>query len=85
MKIFMFPCTADQPCKWLESLGIHQKGMWRRKCSCYLLLHANGSQPRFKEPFTQMEGSHSSLSRASRGVGLDAGVCRNLSFAQRIG
>ncbi|OMO76769.1 Zinc finger, MYND-type [Corchorus capsularis] len=34
MKIFMFPCSADQPCKWLE-LGIHQKGMWRRKCSCY--------------------------------------------------
>lgn len=35
MKIFMFPGTADQPCKWLESLGIHQKGMWKRKCSCY--------------------------------------------------
>ncbi|KAK9268115.1 hypothetical protein L1049_010555 [Liquidambar formosana] len=35
MKIFMFPCSVDQPCKWLESLGIHQKGMWRRKCSCY--------------------------------------------------
>ncbi|KAJ7967677.1 Zinc finger MYND domain-containing protein 15 [Quillaja saponaria] len=35
VKIFMFPCSADQPCKWLESLGIHQKGMWRRKCNCY--------------------------------------------------
>lgn len=35
MKIFMFPCSIDQPCNWLESLGIHQKGMWRRKCSCY--------------------------------------------------
>lgn len=35
MKIFMFPCSADLPCKWLESLGIHQKGMWRRRCSCY--------------------------------------------------
>lgn len=35
MKIFMFPCAADQPCKWLESLDIHQKGMWRRRCSCY--------------------------------------------------
>ncbi|KAJ8761866.1 hypothetical protein K2173_005577 [Erythroxylum novogranatense] len=35
MKIFKFPCSADQPCKWLESLGIHQKGMWRRKCGCY--------------------------------------------------
>ncbi|XP_052202029.1 uncharacterized protein LOC127807880 [Diospyros lotus] len=35
MNIFIFPCSADQPCKWLESLGIHQKGMWRRKCSCY--------------------------------------------------
>lgn len=35
MKIFIFPCSAEQPCKWLESLGLHQKGMWRRKCSCY--------------------------------------------------
>ncbi|GMH26885.1 hypothetical protein Nepgr_028728 [Nepenthes gracilis] len=35
MKIFLFPCSVDQPCKWLESLGIHRKGMWRRKCSCY--------------------------------------------------
>lgn len=35
MNIFMFPSAADHPCKWLESLGIHQKGMWRRKCSCY--------------------------------------------------
>ncbi|XP_057962029.1 uncharacterized protein LOC131153614 [Malania oleifera] len=35
MKIFMFPCSVEQPCKWLESLGIHEKGMWRRKCSCY--------------------------------------------------
>uniref|UniRef100_A0A2P2KIH3 MYND-type domain-containing protein n=1 Tax=Rhizophora mucronata TaxID=61149 RepID=A0A2P2KIH3_RHIMU len=35
MKIFMFPCSADQPCEWLETLEIHQKGMWRRKCSCY--------------------------------------------------
>ncbi|OIW13984.1 hypothetical protein TanjilG_09335 [Lupinus angustifolius] len=35
MKVFMFPCSADQPCKWLESISIHQKGMWRRRCSCY--------------------------------------------------
>ncbi|KAL6992750.1 hypothetical protein U1Q18_010865 [Sarracenia purpurea var. burkii] len=35
MKIFAFPSSRDQPCQWLESLGIHQKGMWRRKCSCY--------------------------------------------------
>ncbi|CAI8590707.1 unnamed protein product [Vicia faba] len=35
INIFLFPCSADQPCKWLESLDIHQKGMWRRKCSCY--------------------------------------------------
>ncbi|OWM86355.1 zinc finger MYND domain-containing protein 15 [Punica granatum] len=35
MKIFLFPCGADLPCKWLESMGLHQKGMWRRKCSCY--------------------------------------------------
>lgn len=35
MKVFTFPCFAEQPCKRLESLGVHQKGMWRRKCSCY--------------------------------------------------
>lgn len=35
MKIFVFPCSSEQPCKWLELLGIHQKGMWRRKCNCY--------------------------------------------------
>lgn len=35
IKIFVFPCSAEQPCKWLESLGVHQKGMWRRKCNCY--------------------------------------------------
>lgn len=35
VKIFMFPCSAEHPCKWLESFGIHQKGMWRRRCSCY--------------------------------------------------
>ncbi|KAI4295880.1 hypothetical protein L6164_035878 [Bauhinia variegata] len=34
IKKFLFPCSAEQPCKWLESLGIHQKGMWRRKCKC---------------------------------------------------
>ncbi|XP_058072521.1 uncharacterized protein LOC131221322 [Magnolia sinica] len=36
MKIFVFPCFVDHPCKWLESVGLHQKGMWRRKCNCYL-------------------------------------------------
>ncbi|CAL5409556.1 unnamed protein product [Camellia sinensis] len=25
MKFFVFPCSAFQPCKWLESLDIHQK------------------------------------------------------------
>ncbi|XP_073005324.1 uncharacterized protein [Typha latifolia] len=35
MKIFIFPCFVDHPCKWLESMGLHQKGMWRRSCSCY--------------------------------------------------
>ncbi|KMS96744.1 hypothetical protein BVRB_8g200480 [Beta vulgaris subsp. vulgaris] len=35
MKVFLFPSSIDHPCKWLESLGVHQKGMWRRKCSCY--------------------------------------------------
>ncbi|KAK1368367.1 Zinc finger MYND domain-containing protein 15 [Heracleum sosnowskyi] len=35
MKIFVFPCSVEQPCKWLELLGIHLKGMWRRKCNCY--------------------------------------------------
>lgn len=32
---FKFSCSAEDPCKWLESLGVHQKGMWRRKCNCY--------------------------------------------------
>ncbi|KAF8409549.1 hypothetical protein HHK36_005627 [Tetracentron sinense] len=35
MNIFMFPCYFEQSCKWLESVGVHQKGMWRRKCNCY--------------------------------------------------
>lgn len=35
MKIFLFPSSVDHPCKWLESLSLHQKGMWRRKCSCF--------------------------------------------------
>ncbi|KAJ4838685.1 hypothetical protein Tsubulata_003117 [Turnera subulata] len=35
MKIFHFPSSADHSCKWLESLDIHLKGMWRRKCTCY--------------------------------------------------
>lgn len=35
MTVFMFNCSAEQPCKWLESLGVHQKGMWRRKCNCF--------------------------------------------------
>ncbi|XP_010529428.1 PREDICTED: zinc finger MYND domain-containing protein 15 [Tarenaya hassleriana] len=35
IKIFAFPCFAENPCEWLGSLGIHKKGMWRRKCHCY--------------------------------------------------
>lgn len=35
MEIFMFPCIVESPCRWLESLGLHQKGMWRRLCNCY--------------------------------------------------
>ncbi|XP_042479141.1 zinc finger MYND domain-containing protein 15 [Macadamia integrifolia] len=35
MKIFIFPCSVEHPCKWLELLDLHQKGMWRRKCNCY--------------------------------------------------
>ena len=36
MKIFSFPrSAAEQPCRWLESVGVHQRGMWRRKCGCY--------------------------------------------------
>ncbi|KAL3522019.1 hypothetical protein ACH5RR_014853 [Cinchona calisaya] len=35
VEIFMFNCLAEQQCKWLESLGVHQKGMWRRKCNCF--------------------------------------------------
>lgn len=35
MTIFTFNCCAEQLCKWLESLGVHQKGMWKRKCNCF--------------------------------------------------
>ncbi|XP_068668334.1 uncharacterized protein [Aristolochia californica] len=35
MKVFVFPCFFEHPCKWLESVGLHQLGMWRRKCNCY--------------------------------------------------
>ncbi|KAG5413626.1 hypothetical protein IGI04_001193 [Brassica rapa subsp. trilocularis] len=35
MNIFTFSCYAENPCEWLESLGVHKKGMWRRQCSCY--------------------------------------------------
>lgn len=35
MSIFFFPCLLDHPCRWLDSVGLHQKGMWRRICSCY--------------------------------------------------
>ncbi|XP_057536720.1 uncharacterized protein LOC130814989 [Amaranthus tricolor] len=35
INIFSFPSSADHPCKWLESLDLHHKGMWRRKCGCY--------------------------------------------------
>lgn len=35
MNIFTFPCFVDHPCKWLETTGLHQKGMWRRRCGCY--------------------------------------------------
>ncbi|CAN6452281.1 unnamed protein product [Victoria cruziana] len=35
MKIFVFPCFIENPCKWLESMSLHQKGMWRRICSCH--------------------------------------------------
>ncbi|KAL4201184.1 hypothetical protein AMTRI_Chr02g214890 [Amborella trichopoda] len=34
-KVFTFPCYLENPCKWLESVGLHQKGMWRRLCNCY--------------------------------------------------
>ncbi|KAF9589234.1 hypothetical protein IFM89_020672 [Coptis chinensis] len=35
LEIFMFPCIVDSPCRWLESMGLHQKGMWKRLCNCY--------------------------------------------------
>lgn len=48
MKIFTFSCYAENPCVWLESLGVHKKGMWRGQCSCYSqrpfgLLHVSSS------------------------------------------
>ncbi|KAL3676772.1 hypothetical protein R1sor_026720 [Riccia sorocarpa] len=35
IKGFSFPYLAEQPCKWLEQVGLHGKGMWRRLCLCY--------------------------------------------------
>lgn len=35
LKGFFFPCLMEQPCRWLELLGLHGKGMWRRMCGCY--------------------------------------------------
>ncbi|KAG6543648.1 hypothetical protein Mapa_014831 [Marchantia paleacea] len=35
IKGFTFPYLAEQPCKWLEQVGLHGKGMWRRLCTCY--------------------------------------------------
>lgn len=35
MKIFKFNLVVDNSCLWLESMGLHKKGMWRRVCGCY--------------------------------------------------
>ncbi|KAJ0983141.1 hypothetical protein J5N97_011396 [Dioscorea zingiberensis] len=35
LKVFTFPYFVDHPCKWLDLMGLHQKGMWRRRCDCY--------------------------------------------------
>eukprot|EP00250_Pteridium_aquilinum_P020098 c24700_g1_i1 orf=168-2093(-) len=35
LKVFSFNCLMEQPCKWLESMGLHGKGMWQRMCSCF--------------------------------------------------
>ncbi|KAJ4760746.1 Zinc finger MYND domain-containing protein 15 [Rhynchospora pubera] len=35
MKIFKFNFVVDNSCQWLESMGLHKKGMWRRLCDCY--------------------------------------------------
>ncbi|EFJ33313.1 hypothetical protein SELMODRAFT_439335 [Selaginella moellendorffii] len=34
-KGFAFPCFIDHSCRWLELLGLHGKGMWRRMCGCF--------------------------------------------------
>lgn len=35
IKSFLFPCLMEHSCKWLESMGLHGKGMWRRLCGCF--------------------------------------------------
>ncbi|CAM6091629.1 unnamed protein product [Calypogeia fissa] len=35
IKGFTFPRLNEQPCKWLEGVGLHGKGMWRRLCGCF--------------------------------------------------
>ncbi|KAJ3670439.1 hypothetical protein LUZ60_010763 [Juncus effusus] len=35
LKIFKFNFVVENPCKWLESMGLHKKGIWRRICACF--------------------------------------------------
>eukprot|EP00246_Nothoceros_aenigmaticus_P017865 TRINITY_DN902_c0_g1_i1.p1 TRINITY_DN902_c0_g1~~TRINITY_DN902_c0_g1_i1.p1 ORF type:complete len:628 (+),score=107.90 TRINITY_DN902_c0_g1_i1:335-2218(+) len=35
IKGFAFPTLIEHSCKWLESMGLHGRGMWRRMCSCF--------------------------------------------------
>lgn len=35
LKVFVFSCLLEHPCKWLDSVGLHKKGMWRRLCKCH--------------------------------------------------
>ncbi|XP_078437477.1 zinc finger MYND domain protein [Wolffia australiana] len=42
--LFLFPCDAPDPCLWLDSLGLHHKGMWRRLCGCSAARRPNGDR-----------------------------------------
>jgi hypothetical protein len=35
IKGFSFVCVMEHSCNWLESMGLHGKGMWRRLCTCF--------------------------------------------------
>lgn len=55
LKGFNFPCLMEQPCKWLEMVSLHGRGMWRRLCGCSKV-HEFGLLPVYTSG-TEIEGA----------------------------